>query len=161
MEDFKLLMLKLRRLLRSRGRSIDDTDDLIQEAFLRLTAYCRDHQVEQTEAFLVRAALNLSIDQHRRERVAAIVPAGLEALELIDPSPPPDAVYAAQERLQHLRAGLAALRPRQREVFLLNRVDGFSFVQISTQLNISMSMVEKHAAKAILFLTNWMDDGTE
>jgi RNA polymerase sigma-70 factor (ECF subfamily) len=60
-----------------------------------------------------------------------------------------------------LRAGLAALRPRQREVFLLNRVDGFSFVQISTQLNISMSMVEKHAAKAILFLTNWMDDGTE
>jgi DNA-directed RNA polymerase specialized sigma24 family protein len=35
MDEVRLLVLKLRRLLRSRGRSIDDADDLIQEAFLR------------------------------------------------------------------------------------------------------------------------------
>jgi len=60
--ELKLILLKLRRLLRSRGRSLDDTDDLIQEAFLRLQLYCRDHQVEQPEAFLVRTVLNLSTD---------------------------------------------------------------------------------------------------
>jgi RNA polymerase sigma factor (sigma-70 family) len=158
MDEVRLLMLKLRRLLRSHGRSIDDTDDLIQEAFLRLHMYCRDNSVVQTEAFLVRTALNLSIDQHRRERVAAVVPGALDAMQLIDPNPSPDEVCAAQDRLQHLRAGLAALSPRQREVFLLNRVEGYTFVQIAEHLGVSMSMVEKHAAKAVLFLSNWMDE---
>ena len=50
------------------------------------------------------------------------------------------------------------LSPRQREVFLLNRVEGFSFVQIAEHLGLSMSMVEKHAAKAILAMTNWMEE---
>ncbi len=80
MDEVRLLVLKQRRLLRSRGRSIDDTEDLIQEAFLRLQVYCRDKDVAQTEAFLVRTALNLSIDQHRRETVAAPVPGALDAI---------------------------------------------------------------------------------
>jgi RNA polymerase sigma factor (sigma-70 family) len=157
MDEVRLLVLKLRRLLRSRGRSIDDTEDLIQEAFLRLQVYCRDKDVVQTEAFLVRTALNLSIDQHRRECVASVVPGALDAMQLIDPNPPPDVVCAAQERLQHMRLGLANLSPRQREVFLLNRVEGYTFAQISQQLKLSMSMVEKHAAKAVLAMTNWME----
>jgi RNA polymerase sigma factor (sigma-70 family) len=158
MDEVRLLVLKLRRLLRSRGRSIDDTEDLIQEAFLRLQVYCRDKDVVQTEAFLVRTALNLSIDQHRRETVASVVPGALDTLQLIDPNPLPDVVCAAQERLKHMRQGLANLSPRQREVFLLNRVEGYSFAQISQQLHLSMSMVEKHAAKAVLAMTNWMEE---
>jgi RNA polymerase sigma factor (sigma-70 family) len=106
----------------------------------------------------VRTALNLSIDQHRRETVASVVPGALDAMQLIDPNPPPDVVCAAQERLQHMRLGLANLSPRQREVFLLNRVEGYSFAQISQQLKVSMSMVEKHAAKAVLAMTNWMEE---
>jgi DNA-directed RNA polymerase specialized sigma24 family protein len=53
---------------------------------------------------------------------------------------------------------LNALSPRQREVFLMNRVEGFSFVQIAQKLGISLSSVEKHAAKAALQLTDWMDE---
>lgn len=159
MNEVRLLMLKLRRLLRSRGRSIDDTEDLIQEAFLRLQIYCRDKDVLKTEAFLVRTVLNLSVDQHRRERNAVMVARDMDALRVIDPRPAPDAVFAAQERLQYMRAGLEALSPRQREVFLLNRVEGFSFVQIAEQLGLSLSMVEKHAAKAVLAMTNWMHEG--
>jgi RNA polymerase sigma factor (sigma-70 family) len=158
MDEIHLLVLKLRRLLRSRGRSIDDTDDLIQEAFLRLQMYCRGKSVLQSEAFLVRTALNLSADQRRHERVAAVIPGALNSMQFIDPSPSPDAVLAAQERLLHLKAGLAALSPRRREVFLLNRVEGYSLVQIAERMNVSLSMVEKHMAKAVLFLTDWMDD---
>jgi RNA polymerase sigma factor (sigma-70 family) len=158
MDEVKPLLAKLRRLLRSRGRSVDDTDDLIQEAFLRLQLYCRHHEVRKTEAFLVRTALNLSADQHRRERRLVVDQDALDRLQLVDPGPPPDEVYAAQKRLQRWRAGLNALSPRRREVFLLNRVEGYSFPQIAERLGISLSMTEKHAAKAILFLTDWMDD---
>jgi RNA polymerase sigma-70 factor (ECF subfamily) len=40
----------------------------------------------------------------------------------------------------------------------MNRVDGYSFVQIAEKLGISLSSVEKHAAKAALQLTDWMDE---
>jgi RNA polymerase sigma factor (sigma-70 family) len=159
MDDFKLLVVKLRRLLRSRGRSVDDTDDLIQEAFLRLQLYCREHTVRTPEAFLVRTALNLSADQHKRERQVRMETGLLEKLTLVDPNPAPDVVYASQKRMQHWLAGINTLSPRQREVFLLNRAEGCSFTQIAARLGITLSMVEKHAAKAVLFLTDWMEEG--
>ena len=159
MDDIKLLVVKLRRLLRSRGRSVDDTDDLIQEAFLRLHVYCREHAVRAPEAFLVRTALNLSADLYKRERQVRMETGTLEKLILVDPNPAPDVIYAGQKRLLHWMAGINALSPRQREVFLLNRAEGYSFPQIAERLGITLSMVEKHAAKAVLFLTDWMEEG--
>lgn len=158
MDEIHSLMSKVRRVLRRRGRSQDEADDLIQEAFLRLQVYCRDHEVRNTGGFLLRTALNLALDRKRRARVAAVVPGGLDDLALVDPSPPPDEVCAGQERLQRMKAGLEAMSPRRREVFILNRIEGYSFPQIAQRLGITLSAVEKHAAKAILFLTDWMDD---
>jgi len=159
MDEFRTLLTKLRRLLRSRGRSVDDADDLIQDAFLRLQIYCREHAVEKREAFLVRTVLNLSADQVRREHRLNLEHGLLEKLTLVDPGPGPDAVYSGQKRLLHWQAGLAALSPRRREVFLLNRLEGHSFPQIAQMLGITLSMVEKHAARAVLFLTDWMEQG--
>jgi len=159
--ELKLILLKLRRLLRSRGRSLDDTDDLIQEAFLRLQLYCRDHQVEQPEAFLVRTVLNLSTDLRKRERTAAMTAASLQRWQIPESDPPADEVCAAQERLLHMKAGIERLSPRRREVFLLSRIDGYSFSQIAEPLGITVSSVEKHVAKAALQLTDWMREGTD
>ena len=61
-----------------------------------------------------------------------------------------------RERLQQLNAGLEALSPRVREVFLLHRLEGLSYQQIAQQLTLSPSTVEKHIAKASLFLFDWM-----
>lgn len=157
-DEIHSLISKVRRVLRRRGRSLDEADDLIQEAFLRLQLYCRDHEVRNTGGFLLRTALNLAFDRNRRLRVASVVPESLEELSLVDPSPSPDEVYAGRERLLRMKAGLEAMTPRRREVFILNRIEGYSFPQIAERLGITLSAVEKHAAKAILFLTDWMDD---
>jgi RNA polymerase sigma factor (sigma-70 family) len=151
-----LLISKLQRLLRRRGRNIDDAEDLIQESFLRLHIYAGEIDVAQREAFLVRTALNLSIDQHRRKRVAAIAPVQLDTMQLVDPCPTPDVVCADRERLCHFNAGLLNLSPRQREVFSLNRIEGLNTTQIAEQLGLSVSMVEKYATKAMRAMTTWM-----
>ncbi len=156
--DLGLLLVKLRRLLRSRGQSRDDADDLIQEAFLRLQVYCREHEVRQTEAFLVRTALNLATDRGRHQVHTRRVTEAVRALQIIDSSPPPDDVLTAQERLLRMKAGLDRLSPRRREVFVLNRIEGYSFSQIAGQLGITLSAVEKHAAQAVLEMTDWMED---
>lgn len=159
MDEIKTLMLKLRRLLYRRGRNTDETDDLIQEAFLRLQQYRHDHVVRQPEAFLVRTVLNLSVDLQRQRRITNLSPGGLDTVPLIDPSPSPDVALVGQQRLQRFRAGLLAISPRQREVFILHRIEGYSFPQIAQQLQISVSMAEKHAARAMVFLADWMREG--
>jgi RNA polymerase sigma factor (sigma-70 family) len=156
--ELNVLLLKLRRLLRSRGRTTDDADDLIQEAFLRLQLYCRTHHVEKTEAFMVRTVLNLSSDLHRHEGRTVAVSEALKTLKFADSFPSADDVLAAQERLLRMKRGLDRLSPRRREVFVLNRVEGYSFLQIAERLGITLSSVEKHAAKALLVMTDWMDE---
>lgn len=160
MDEIRALLLKLRRLLHSRGRNSDETDDLIQEAFLRLQQYRHNHVVEQPEAFLVRTALNLSADLQRQRRIANVSPHALETLPLVHPSPSPDVVFAGQERLRRFRKGLLAISPRQREVFILHRIEGYSFPQIAQKLEISVSMAEKHAARAMIFLADWMREAS-
>jgi len=143
-------------LLKSRGRSPDDIDDLMQEAFLRLQVYCREHVVQHEEAFLVRTVLNLSAEEGRRASRARFSSVDDDSLNVIDPAPNADEILAGQQRLQRLMVGLQRLPPRSREVFLLHRSDGLSHLQIATQLNISVSTVEKHIARAAFFLRDWM-----
>jgi len=154
--EFKLLLLKLHRLLRSRGSDKDDADDLIQEAFLRLQLYCREHQVEHREAFLVRTVLNLASDRRRHRAQVDSVTETLKTLHLTDTIPSTVDVLAARERLHRMKEGLDRLSPRRREVFVLNRIEGYSFPQIAERLGITLSAVEKHAAKALLLMTEWM-----
>jgi RNA polymerase sigma-70 factor (ECF subfamily) len=152
------LIQKLRRFLRHRGRLGDEADELIQEAFLRLQLYRRERHVREPEAFLVRTVRNLSVDiLRRRSQRGTHIALENERIHLVDPSPSPDEVLESQQRLQLLRAGLEALPPRTREVVLLQRVEGFSHAQIAARLGITVSAVEKHIAKAALFLSDWMN----
>lgn len=156
MDGVRVLVSKLRRLLASRGRSRDDIDDLMQEAFLRLQTYCRDRPVHNLEAFLVRTVLNLSAEQGRRSQARRLVSNDAEAVTVLDPAPLPDVVYADQQRLQRLRSGLDLLSPRSRQALLMHRLEGMSYVQVAAELGISVSMVEKHIARASFFLRDWM-----
>src|SRR5438045_2382330 len=109
MDEFRLLFKKLRRLLVRHGRSADDIDDLMQEAFLRLQTYCCEHAVKNTEAFLVRTVLNLSAQQRRDARPYQSMTDESEILSIVDPSPSPDEVYAGQQRLLRVKSGLSRL----------------------------------------------------
>ncbi|MBZ8141542.1 hypothetical protein CLD22_16750 [Rubrivivax gelatinosus] len=60
---------RVRAALLRRGRTEHDADDLVQEAWLRLARYQREQTVAEPEAFLMRAALNLSIDAYRARAV--------------------------------------------------------------------------------------------
>jgi len=69
MQGFTAHFGRLLKLLRRRGYSREDAEDLIQDAFLVCTTYCQRADVRSTEGFLVRAVINRSIsftrEQHR------------------------------------------------------------------------------------------------
>ena len=153
-EDWKAVLARVRGALMRRGRSQHDADDLVQEAWIRLACY--DEPVEKPEAFLMRAALNLSIDVHRVQahRGEQVV---LEDVVLVDVSPSVEAVTLARERMSRLSECLARLSDKTRVIFLAHRIDGMTYQQIALEHGLSVSAVEKHIAKATLQITRWME----
>ena len=134
-----------------------DAEDLLQSAYVRLEDYRADQPVSNPRAFLIQTAVNISIDQHRREKVR-----GLSSNEdwdqAPDEAPLPDEVLEARERLGRVNDGLDKLPSRTREILLMHRLDGMTYRQIAAHYRISPSAVEKHISRAMLFLAQWTQD---
>lgn len=139
-----------------RGRTEQDADDLVQEAWIRLARYEQGQPVEQPEAFLMTTAINLSIDAHRARstRGEEVL---LEDVVLVAPTPGVEDVLLARERVARLSECLARLNDKTRAIFLAHRIDGMSYQEIAQMHRLSISSVEKHIAKAVLQLTGWME----
>jgi RNA polymerase sigma-70 factor (ECF subfamily) len=155
-EDLRSVFGRVRAALMRRGRSAHDADDLEQEAWIRLACYEREETVDKPEAFLMRAALNLSIDAHRAQvhRGEEVM---LDEAILVDASPSPEAVVLGRQRLARLSACVGRLSEKTRVIFLAHRIDGMSYQQIASTHGLSVSSVEKHIAKATLQVTGWME----
>jgi RNA polymerase sigma factor (sigma-70 family) len=142
----------LKGQLRRRGRTTEEAEDLIQEAWLRVFEYCERGQVREPERVLVRTVSNLMRNEDRHRRRHPYVGQAVEELSLADAAPLPEEVLASRQRLTHVLNALATVDTRTREAFLLHRTDGLSYPQIAKQLGVSVSTVEKRIAWAMAVL---------
>lgn len=125
------------------GRYGADSEDLLQETWLRLTCYAGEREIRHPKALLLRIAANLAADRYRREarlerharETAALAEGGVDA------APQEDAVLARQLIL--------ALPEPLRDVFVLSRIGGLTNSQIAEQLGISPKTVEWRMTKAL------------
>jgi RNA polymerase sigma factor (sigma-70 family) len=147
---------RLQKLLLRRGRARADAEDLIQEAFLKMQEYCeKGGEVRQPESFLVRTVLRLASNATRDEHRDLYADEPVEELTFVlDPNPTPDEVLAGAECLERMKHALDAVSRRTRDVFFMQRIDGFSYAEVAQQLGISVSAVEKHMANALAALAN-------
>lgn len=155
-KNWRDIVARVRGALLRRGRNEQDADDLVQEAWVRLACHEQDHPVERPEAFMMRAALNLSIDAHRA-RVTRGDEVLVEDVVLVDVAPTAEAALLAKQRMVRLSIGISRLSATTRGVFLAHRIDGLPYSEIARSHGISISAVQKHIARATLQLTNWME----
>jgi RNA polymerase sigma factor (sigma-70 family) len=147
----------VRWIARRRYGAIGDAEDLLHEAFVRYEQYRRSMPVGNPAAFLLQAAANLAIDQHRSQKHLSPESFEVACEAATDPAPAVHDVLAARERLERVRQGLQVLNARTREIFLMHRLDGRRHREIAGALGISCSAVEKHIAKAASFLASWTE----
>jgi RNA polymerase sigma factor (sigma-70 family) len=135
----------------------DDAEDLLHDAWIGITE--RAVKAENPVALLARTAANRGIDAYRREqRLGATVATEAIAEAIADHRPLQDEMLIARHRLERLKGGVAQLSPRTREIFLMHRLDGRKYREIAQELGISQSAVEKHIARAMAHLTDWMEN---
>ncbi|CAM4160386.1 RNA polymerase sigma factor [Roseateles saccharophilus] len=156
-KNLRETLSRVRGALMRRGRSAQDADDLVQEAWARLACYEREQVVERPEAFLMRTAINLSIDAHRAQMTRGDEVLAEEVV-LVDFAPTAEAVLLAKERLARLSVGISRLSETTRTIFLSHRIDGLPYGEIARVHGLSVTTVHKHVAKATLQLTRWMED---
>ncbi|MBX3628256.1 MAG: sigma-70 family RNA polymerase sigma factor [Rhizobacter sp.] len=150
------LLKRVRSMLLRRGRSSEDADDLVQEAWLRLAMYTRETPVDKPGAFLARTALNLAVSADRARAVRG-EEVEVEQVALADSSPGTEAAVLARERLARLDVCVSRLGGRTRAIFLDVRFGDMSYPEAARRYGISVSAVEKQMAKATMLVTRWME----
>ena len=135
--------------LRKRTGNASDAADMTQDVFTQWLGYRDRAKVQRPRAFLFQVARNLLSDHWRRLKVRQST-----ALSVLDDrTEADDAPFdhtQREQRLARLRHVLGELSPRRREALMLHRFEGLTQAQVAERMNISISMVEKHIAAALL-----------
>jgi len=102
------------------------------------------------KSYLYRSVYNGFIDQYRKNRpVVYLEKKYLEALELVTES---DTEYL-EERIRFMRKEIEKLPKKCKRIFLLNKKEGLTHIEISEYLGISTKTVEGHITRAFKILS--------
>ncbi len=152
-EVFDGIFLKLAPLLRNfliyKFRFAAHAEDLVQEAFAVLWENCAKVSPPLAKAYLYKVAQNASLKRLQKEKMQGNA-SGI-SLEIVDREDPAFRMEHAELALQ-LQSAIAMLPDGQREVFLMNRMDNLTYVEIAQTLGVSVKSVEKRMHKALLKL---------
>lgn len=148
----------LKRFLSRFLTSPDDIEDIVQETFLRTyNADANDVGIHSPKAFLFRVARNLAFKElGRKSRLITDYIEDLGATEFLEPHPSAEDQAAGRERLAVFCKAAASLPRQCRRAFLLRKIYGLTHQEISQELNISVSTVEKHLATGLMRCNAYM-----
>jgi RNA polymerase sigma-70 factor (ECF subfamily) len=123
--------------------SESDADDVLQEAWLRLS---RAGIVDDLPAWLTTVVTRLCLDQLRRRTARSVFEAAVSD-ERAPVDPEADALLA-ETAGNALRVVLDALAPAERAAFVLHDVFGYSFDEVSAVMGRSSTAVRQMASRA-------------
>ncbi len=150
------------RFLTRRTGCPSAAEDLTQDLWLRMDAIWREAapDVRNPAAYLFRAAANLAKDHARAEKRRAALNAEAMALVMLGlpAMPSPEGAVDAAEHLATVETAIAALPPRTRQIFAMNRFEGVPYRRIAARLGISTTAVEKHMKRALDALAGMRDE---
>ncbi|GFM87642.1 ECF sigma factor FemI [Pseudomonas cichorii] len=127
-----------------------DAADLAHDTFMRLlTRQTLRNPGSEPRALLTHIAKGLVIDRWRRQDVER---AYLETIaHLPEPQvPSPETRLLILETLYRVEAMLRDLPDRTRQAFLMSQIDGLTYAQIATELDVSLISVKRYMRDAFV-----------
>jgi len=149
---------KLFNFIRRFVPSKEDAEDILQDVFYQFISYADIELIERVNGWLFKTARNKIIDKSKKKKTESFddrVPEKLDSEEtftigdfLLRIDITPEDLFLKDEFNEKLEAALNELPPEQRDVFIMNEVDGLSFKEISeiTGLPVNTLLSRKHYA---------------
>jgi RNA polymerase sigma-70 factor, ECF subfamily len=130
-------------------KSKEEADDLIQEVFLKL--WENRHNVEKgssIKSYVFSITYNSAVSIIRKKASESKFVEYLKSLQEINEEPV-NVELEYKELTNKLDEIIMALPKRQREVYLLRRVENLKNNEIAELLNISVNTIENHMSRAL------------
>ena len=147
----------LKRFLARFLSSSQDIEDVVQESYLKALSAEQKQEITSPKAFLFRIARNEALKelQKKSRRIT-------DYLDDLDIPESTTEVSIEDSSISKQRFGLfceSALEmpPKCRKAFLMCKVYGYSYKEIASHLDISVSGVEKHIARGLEICSNYVD----
>jgi RNA polymerase sigma-70 factor (ECF subfamily) len=141
----------LRNRLQWRLGSEDRAEEALHETWVRLETMPELGPIKNADAYLLRMATNVVIDQSRREhREVQLDDTEIEEIfEVEDELANPERIVDARRKVEALGVILAGLTPRRRKILIAARLHGELNTEIAKRMGISLRLVEKELSEAL------------
>lgn len=124
----------------------DLAEDFVQEAYVKLWKNCAKVLFEKAKSYLFTVANNLFLNDYAHKKV---VLRHQQEGAIHHTNESPEFLLEEKEFMIKLQTAIADLPEKQREVFLLNRIDKKKYREIGELLGISVKAVEKRMSLAL------------
>lgn len=115
-----------------------DIEDVIQEAYCRISGLGDLDHIRSGRAYLFTTAKMLVLERIRRSRVVSIETiTEIDALNIIGDEPSPERIAAGRRELARVRRLIEGLPDRCRRVFELHKIEGLSQREVAQAITFS------------------------
>ncbi|WP_442680915.1 RNA polymerase sigma factor [Sphingomonas sp. ASY06-1R] len=144
---------RVRAWLSRQWRGTIDVDDVLQEAYCRLSALGAIDHIENPLAYFRRTAHAAAVDAIRHTTKNIVSMTESDGFDVLDESPSADRVVEGAQELGRVASLLASLSDTCRRVIELRRVEGLSQREAAARLGVSENVVENHIVRGIRKVT--------
>ncbi len=139
----------LKRFLYFKTQDMDLAEDIMQDTFVKLWDNCGKVNYDKIRSFLFTVAKNLFLNIKKHEKV--VLNHQKHNLRKSDDESP-EYLMIEKEFLIKIEEAIASLPEKQKEVFLLSRIEKKKYKEIAAMLSISVKAVEKRMHFALLVM---------
>ena len=145
----------LRNFIYYKCGDIKQAEDIVQESFIKLWRNCAKIIFEKAKSYLFTVAKNTFFNEVAHKKVVLQHQVYLASDRTNET---PEFLLEEQEFMVKLKKTIADLPEKQREVFLLSRIDKKKYSEISDIVGISVKAVEKRMSQALIMLRERIGD---
>jgi RNA polymerase sigma-70 factor (ECF subfamily) len=139
-----------------------DVEDVVQEAYCRISALNDVVHIRSGRAYLFTTARMLVLERIRRARVVSIeAVANVDALPGFDEDPSAERVIDGRRELARVQRLIDALPERCRAVFRLRKIEGLSQREVAQRLGLPEHSVENDVAKGLRLILKAIAEGEQ
>ena len=150
---FKEIYLKyakdIRQFVFFKTQDIDKAEDIMQDAFVKLWGNCKNVDYNKVKSYLFSTANNMFINQYNHEKVVRNFKNQKPVENEVEN---PEFIILEKEFLDKINQTIASLPEKQKEVFVMNRIEKKKYKEIAETLDISVKAVEKRMHQALLVM---------
>lgn len=144
----------LKRFLFFKYNNLESAEDVMQDAFIKLWNNCKDVPLEKAKSFLFTVANNLFLNIKKHETV--VRKNNFRHLKHTT-NETPEFLLIEEEYYQKVERAINGLTAKQKEVFLMSRIEKLKYKEIAVKLNISVKAVEKRMHIALVHMREKID----